>query len=200
MVSNSCQFFGIGNSARAGSPIHHLRSAPEPDEGRRESGRTVRFLGDRASTLWEAAADGTGLHRLLRNWNSGAGSSDCDDTGNWIARGKYFLFRSVRGHGTSIWAMQETPRFLGLVDRRPLQIYPTSNDFYWLAPSPDGKRTSSFPAKSVGNSFGMMPGAASLCSSYPAWRRDRFAFRERWGLDSVPTLSDRHAVAKPSGR
>ena len=99
----------------------------------------------RVGSLWEVAANGTGLHPLLRGWTNGVGWPESDSSGRWFPSGKYYVFRSRRGKGSSIWALRENPSWLPRFDRRPVQIYSSPLDFSSLAPSPDGKRVF-FPA------------------------------------------------------
>jgi len=93
----------------------------------------------RAIALWEVNADGTGPHLLLRNWKPGATFPDGENSGTWLAAGKFYLFRSQRGQGAGIWARAEGRGFPG-VDNPPVQIYSTPQDLMGLAPAPDGKR------------------------------------------------------------
>lgn len=110
--------------------------APEPE--------VLRFpiadAGSKPYGLWEAAADGGGLRRVLKGWNPGAVTTDGDDNGTWALGGKYFLFRSLRGRVASVWAMRENRTFPRAVEGPPVQLYSTPMQFAALAPSPDGKR------------------------------------------------------------
>ena len=115
-----------------------LRCAPAPLTD------VLRFTVTRPNTwernLWEARADGSNLHLLLPNWNPGEGLGPSDDAGNWIAGGKYYMFRSVRSGIARIWTMKESSGWLGLFRKRPVEIYSTPLEFFWLAPAPDGRR------------------------------------------------------------
>ena len=95
-------------------------------------------LGPRA--LWEAAADGTGLHAFPPDWSSGTADPDGDDNGNWAAGGKYYLFRALRGRVSSVYAMRAFRRFPRAFEGPPVLIYSTPMEFSSLAPHPDGKR------------------------------------------------------------
>ena len=93
----------------------------------------------RPLTMWEVTAEGSGLHPLLRKWKPGAAYPDGESGGTWLAAGRFYLFRSRRGQGASIWAMAEDRSFPG-IDNSPNQIYSTSQDLIGLAPAPDGRR------------------------------------------------------------
>lgn len=109
--------------------------APRPDVLR----FSIASSDMRAIALWEVNANGTGLHLLLRNWKRGATFPDGENNGTWLAAGRFYLFRSQRGQGASIWARAEGRGFPG-VDSPPVQIYSTPQDLMGLAPAPDGKR------------------------------------------------------------
>jgi Tol biopolymer transport system component/DNA-binding winged helix-turn-helix (wHTH) protein len=101
----------------AGSPSHLAWS---PD------GRVLRFSvwAQTFFSIWEVAADGTHLHRLLENRNYPP--DEC--CGQWTSDGKYFLFASGRGGKPNIWAIREKP---GLFARNPepVQLTLGSGDF-----------------------------------------------------------------------
>lgn len=81
--------------------------------------------------LWEVAADGSGLQRLLENWHNPP--DEC--CGRWSASGKYFLFQS-RGQ---IWALPRPGRWL---HRHPAPLPLTSSPMALSSPVPstDGKK------------------------------------------------------------
>jgi Tol biopolymer transport system component len=115
-----------------------IRVAPAPQP------EVVRFTVTQADTvgrdIWEARSDGSDLHLVLPNWNRRAGLVRSGDNGNWIAGGKYYLFRSVRDGVARIWTMKEGSGRLGLFLKNPVEIYSTPLELYWLAPAPDGRR------------------------------------------------------------
>lgn len=102
--------------------------------------------------LWEVASDGAGLHPLLRRQAAGGGWPDGDYGGNWIPSGKYYLFRSLRGAVSSIWALRESPSWLPPFERRPVQIYSSPLALMSLAASLDGKRVFFAAAQERGES------------------------------------------------
>lgn len=56
------------------------------------------------STLWEIAADGSGAHVLLGDWNASAPAECC---GSWTDDGRYYVFQSARDGNSNIWAIPE---------------------------------------------------------------------------------------------
>ena len=89
--------------------------------------------------LWEVSAGGTGLHPVLRDWNSGTAEPDGDDNGNWTANGDYYLFRALRSRVSSVYAMRAKRIFPRAFEGPPVLLYSTPLDFSSLAPNPDGK-------------------------------------------------------------
>jgi eukaryotic-like serine/threonine-protein kinase len=92
----------------------------------------TRFTGN--TSLWEARADGTGLHALLPGWNNPA--REC--CGTWTSDGRYFLFVSTNSKGTDIWALPEHRAFLRKGSRAPLQLTTGPLSFSDVLPSRDG--------------------------------------------------------------
>jgi Tol biopolymer transport system component len=130
-----------------GSGLHKLLETPgRPDHVRWAPSRpptVLRYAVDEGNDrwqLWEAWSDGANPHLLLPNWDSRQGVTRGDDSGNWIARGKYYVFRSVRGDLHGICVMQEAGRFLGLFDRHPVLIHSAQSGIFCPTPSPDSKR------------------------------------------------------------
>ena len=81
--------------------------------------------------LWEASANGTGLHRMTPGWHD----SDDECCGKWTADGEYFVFQS----GGQIWAL---PRSGALFHSQPEPIPLTSSPLSLSSPLPskDGKK------------------------------------------------------------
>ncbi len=92
-----------------------------------------------ASSLWEMAPNGAGLHRLLPAPVSGAGPEN-DYGGSWISFGKYYLFLRYGVGNASLWAMNENRDWRRASRPQPVQIYSSPLQFLSLAPSVDGKR------------------------------------------------------------
>ena len=131
---------GTGSHKLLDTPgiVNSVRWSPAPNRG------VLRFSvfdpSPKSYALWEASSDGTGLRRLLQQWNPPTLPTDGDNCGVWEASGKYFLFRSVRGRVASIWAMRENRTFPRASEGPPVQLYSTPMQFGSLAPNPDGKR------------------------------------------------------------
>jgi eukaryotic-like serine/threonine-protein kinase len=85
-------------------------------------GMRIRFnqvdIQQNASTLWEARADGTGLHALLPSW-PGQGA---EANGQWTPDGAYYLFTHAEGTATNIWALPERHSFLYKSSSSPVQL------------------------------------------------------------------------------
>ena len=81
--------------------------------------------------LWEASANGTGLHRMTPGWHD----SDDECCGKWTADGEYFVFQS----SGQIWAL---PRSGALFHSQPEPIPLTSSPLSLSSPLPskDGKK------------------------------------------------------------
>src|SRR5262245_56426922 len=87
-----------------------------------------------STSLWEVSADGGNLHPFLPGWNAPA-SLCC---GNWTADGKYFVFQSSIDWTTKIWAIREPAGSQSKFEPTLLTNGPM--DFWYPAPSPDGRR------------------------------------------------------------
>jgi eukaryotic-like serine/threonine-protein kinase len=94
----------------------------------------VRFTGN--TSLWEARANGTGLHALLPGWNNPA--REC--CGRWTPDGRYFVFISTNSKGRNIWALPEYRAFLQKGSRAPLQLTTGPLSFSYVLPSRDGSK------------------------------------------------------------
>jgi eukaryotic-like serine/threonine-protein kinase len=103
-------------------------------------GARIRFsefdLQQNTSTLWEAKADGTGLHALLPGWpNQGAESN-----GQWTPDGAYYLFTHAEGTATNIWALPERHSFLHKSLSIPVQLTTGPLAYDHPLPSQDGHK------------------------------------------------------------
>jgi eukaryotic-like serine/threonine-protein kinase len=101
-------------------------------------GRALRFTVSPATggyQIWEVAADGSHLHRLLQNWHEPIASN-----GNWTPDGKYYVFQSFRNGRVDLWAIPEKGDFFHKANPTPVQL--TSGPLSFVAPQPslDGKR------------------------------------------------------------
>ncbi|MCI0620854.1 MAG: CadC family transcriptional regulator, partial [Acidobacteria bacterium] len=97
---------------------------------------TVTSAQNSTASLWEVAADGSNPHPLLPGWNN-PGNECC---GNWTADGRYFVFQSTRNRSTNIWARREQTGLFQRGSQEPVQLTIGPLNYYFPAPSPDGKK------------------------------------------------------------
>ncbi|HLW80324.1 MAG TPA: hypothetical protein VKU44_12080, partial [Terriglobia bacterium] len=106
------------------------------------SGQVLRFtslsVNLQSVSEWEASADGSNLHPLPAKPASEPGAGD--GYGSWTPDGRYFVYRSVEGDVTSIWAIRETEQMFRSFNRKPVELYAGPQFFYMPVPSTDGKR------------------------------------------------------------
>jgi serine/threonine protein kinase/Tol biopolymer transport system component len=91
--------------------------------------------------IWEVRTDGSGLHRVLPNWNPEWQMS----FGNWTPDGKYFVFSAMAEPpdstpGSRIWALRETTSLFGRGNTTPVQLNTGLLEAIFALPSADGKR------------------------------------------------------------
>jgi serine/threonine protein kinase/Tol biopolymer transport system component len=103
-------------------------------------GLRIRFTSSdfdkNSSSLWEVAADGSGLHPLLQGWNQPP--QEC--CGKWTSDGKYYLFQSTQNGRSDIWALQERAGFMQRPDTNPVRLTVGPLEFTSAFPSADGKK------------------------------------------------------------
>ncbi len=103
-------------------------------------GRRIRFTMFSAkaneSALWEARADGSGLHLLLPGFPQPP--EQC--CGSWTHDGRYYIFISGTPSGGNIFAMPEPGGFWRKTSPDPVQLTTGPLVFSAEAPSPDGKK------------------------------------------------------------
>ena len=103
-------------------------------------GSRIRFSlqDDRTNTtaLWEARADGSGLHQLLPGWHDLP--NEC--CGRWSSDGRYYLFQSGTRNGVDLFALADSTGWLNRVKQGPVQL--TTGPLLFFAPivSDDNKR------------------------------------------------------------
>jgi eukaryotic-like serine/threonine-protein kinase len=119
---------------------HKLASLPDYTFWLRWSpdGRVLRFTVTSADgyQVWEVAADGGHLHRLLQSWHEPSNAHN----GNWTPDGKYFVFQTFRNGRTDLWATREKGDFFHKVNNEPVQLTSGPLSFLSAQPSLDGKR------------------------------------------------------------
>ena len=93
-------------------------------------GKVIRVFKD--GIPWEMSSDGTGIHRLLPNWN-GPSNLCC---GRWSFDGRIYSFLQVENAGTNqLWALDERRGIFHGASRDPVQL--TSGPLEWDRPVPD---------------------------------------------------------------
>jgi Tol biopolymer transport system component/DNA-binding winged helix-turn-helix (wHTH) protein len=124
-----------------GSHPRKLFSAPGPVDNIRFSpnGSKIRFtVGSKINAnhrLWEARADGSNAHEILKELTEF--QEMC--CGQWTPDGNYFLFQTMRDGASKIWAVPEH-RSLWNFHPRPQQLTTGPPNFYMGAPTRDGKK------------------------------------------------------------
>lgn len=106
-------------------------------------GKRLRFTennynpGEVWESIWEIAADGSNLHRLLEGWNNPP--HEC--CGSWTADGKFFVFQSTHKGRPDLWALSENGRgILGRDHDPPVRISFGTEGFSFPLVSADGKQ------------------------------------------------------------
>jgi DNA-binding winged helix-turn-helix (wHTH) protein/Tol biopolymer transport system component len=102
-------------------------------------GQAIRFSAVGSSTptftLWEISDRGNNLQPLLPGWRKKEAPSyyaDGELGGDWTPDGNYFVFRSTRAGGASIWTISEKPEFLRRSPRAPVQLTSTDSRVFSL--------------------------------------------------------------------
>ena len=115
----------------APGPVFYIRYSPD--------GTTMRFsIGSKLisqESIWEARADGTGLHQILTEM------SEYPEVccGEWSPDGRYYFFQTVRDGAGRIWALPETHSFWSRKPA-PVELTTVPPNFYMGGPTPDGKK------------------------------------------------------------
>jgi Tol biopolymer transport system component len=105
-------------------------------------GKTLSFTernyrdGEFSQSIWQVAADGSDLHRLLDGWPNS--QNNC--CGSWTPDGKFFIFQSTHDGSTDLWALPESPGILRIFRAKPFRLTFDSEKFGMFAVSPDGKQ------------------------------------------------------------
>ncbi|HTV15723.1 MAG TPA: winged helix-turn-helix domain-containing protein [Acidobacteriaceae bacterium] len=108
---------------KLGAPGGYINSLSWSPDGSR-----IRFSKD--GFLWDLAADGSSLRRVLPGWSN----SPSQFSGQWAPDGRYFFVSDGQ-----IWALDERPHFGRIAAAKPIQL--TSGPVVWDRPQPsrDGK-------------------------------------------------------------
>ncbi len=105
---------------------HYFRFSP--------NGRVFRFSQYDgqidSTTIMEAAADGTRLHKMFPGYG-----------GTWTSDGRFFIFQTRSGRRIDLWALPEERGFRwGRRDDKPIQLTAGPLNFEDPLPSKDGKQ------------------------------------------------------------
>ena len=143
-------------------------------------GRRIRFTVARDHyTLWEIAADGTGLHAVFEEWDA---SSHC--CGSWTPDGRYYVFEATLDYRTQLWAIRETDGRSDQGQPQPIQITTGALDFRRPTIADDGNKIFAIGWQlrgelvrydSVSGRFVPMPEFTSLSAEWLVYSRD-----EQW--------------------
>jgi serine/threonine protein kinase/Tol biopolymer transport system component len=96
-------------------------------------GKRIRFTiqgDDLTSSLWEIAANGAGLHQLLKGWHDPP--NEC--CGKWTRDGKYFVFQYLNEGRWDLWALQEQSDWFHRATHQPVRL--TNGPLSYALPSP----------------------------------------------------------------
>jgi Tol biopolymer transport system component/DNA-binding winged helix-turn-helix (wHTH) protein len=124
-----------------GSNPRNLLAAPGPVTNMRFSpdGARLRFtVGSKhvqQHTIWEARADGSGLHEILTSLPNL--TERC--CGEWSPDGRYYFFQTERNGASRIWALPETHSFWTGAPA-PIELTTVPPNFYMGGVSEDGKK------------------------------------------------------------
>ena len=97
---------------------------------------TVTDQTNNLTTLWEARADGSDAHQLLKGWNDPPG--EC--CGKWTADGRYYVFSSFRKGSSDIWIVADKQDWWKKASREPVQLTAGPLQYSNPLPSKDGKK------------------------------------------------------------
>ena len=124
-----------GSEARklltAAGTAHATRFSPD--------GRHLRFtVRDAANTnsLWEASADGTGLHPLLGDWTK----ASTQGSGQWTPDGAYYLFTGADNSGQNIWALPASTELFRKSGGAPIRVTTGPLHFDYATSGRDARR------------------------------------------------------------
>jgi Tol biopolymer transport system component/DNA-binding winged helix-turn-helix (wHTH) protein len=124
-----------------GSDVRKLLTAPGAAFHMRFSpdGTRLRFtVGGRHTeqdSLWEARADGSGLHEILTSMT--AFPNRC--CGEWSPDGRYYFFQTQRNGASRIWVQAQRHPFW-TKDAAPVELTTVPPNFYMGGVSQDGKK------------------------------------------------------------
>jgi Tol biopolymer transport system component len=97
---------------------------------------TVTNLTTNSAAIWEARADGSGAHEVLKGWSDPP--SEC--CGKWTADGKYYIFSSSHGGNSDIWVLAEKQDWWRKSSTEPIRLTSGPLQYSNPLPSKDGKK------------------------------------------------------------
>ena len=97
---------------------------------------TVSNSTTNSAAIWEARADGSGAHEVLKSWSDPP--SEC--CGKWTADGKYYIFSSSHEGNSDIWVVADKQDFWRRSSTQPIRLTTGPLHYFNPLPSKDGKR------------------------------------------------------------
>jgi len=125
-----------GSDSRQLIAVPGVALAPRFSPDGRRLRFTLRNTEQRTSSLWEVAADVTGLHAVLPDWNKPAQEFG----GAWMPNSDYFLFEATQDHAQNIWALREGGSLFRKASTAPTQLTVGPLMFSNPTTSRDGKK------------------------------------------------------------
>jgi len=118
--------------ATAPEPLGYFASSPDGTRLRFSTGNPV----NNTYSIWEARADGSGMHQLLVGWHTPP--AEC--CGRWTPDGKYYIFQSTQEGASNIWILPDHTSWWHKGSLEPVQL--TTGPLQYLNPLPskDGKK------------------------------------------------------------
>lgn len=114
--------------------VFHMRFSPDGTRLRFSLG-TISAAQATQATIWEAHADGTGLHQILTQMEDSL--DRC--CGEWSPDGRYYFFQTFHNGEHRIWALPEHHSFWTKTPA-PVPLTTVPPNFYMGAPSEEGKK------------------------------------------------------------
>ena len=111
-------------------------------------GEMIRFSMDKredgTQSIWEMAADGSGLHPILASASQPASQS----AGQWTADGRYFLFSGCESYDCNFWGIREAWNWFRRAHHDPVQLTHGPDSLHVSIPSQTGSRVFAFSMRS----------------------------------------------------
>jgi hypothetical protein len=133
---------------------------------------SIKPYGKPGDSIWEARPDGTHVHPMFPGHKTISGSPIAEDSGRWLADGKYFVFRSVREGVYSLVAVRENGRAWCCPARIRFLFTPPHRGFIIQPRPPTTSGFSSLAVSSAANLSALTAREGSLCPIAPVWQDD----------------------------